>query len=256
MKQLHRLMDWIQANQDMALDLVRMYLGVGLFVRGVLILSDTSAFLEGVTGGADAAFVSAAVMHYVAIAHLFAGALLAIGLLTRIAAIVQLPILVGAVFFTHLQEGLLTAGQSLEFSALVLFLLVVLTVFGAGRLSADYYLFEKEDGRSIDEVIFDVIGPNTDEPVGATPSGQSSAAASNVKEVAMEQAHSTCSCGNDINHPRVTVEPRYGTFSGLRFLIGISAPVKEIVFWCEKCGTVMRRSRDPDLLKRYRWHTS
>jgi len=65
-----------------------------------------------------------------------------------------------------------------------------------------------------------------------------------------------CACGNDLNHPRVTVEPKYGLFAPLFFLIGISAPVKEVVFWCEVCGTVMKRSRDPELLKKYRWHTS
>jgi rubrerythrin len=39
-------------------------------------------------------------------------------------------------------------------------------------------------------------------------------------------------------------------------MLGISAPVKEIVWYCEECGTVMNRSRDPELLERYRWHTS
>lgn len=65
-----------------------------------------------------------------------------------------------------------------------------------------------------------------------------------------------CSCGNDLNHPRVTAEPKYGLFASLLFLLGISAPVKEVVFWCEMCGTVMKRSRDPEVLKQYRWHTS
>jgi hypothetical protein len=66
----------------------------------------------------------------------------------------------------------------------------------------------------------------------------------------------TCTCGHDMSHPRVTIEPRYGWTSGFFFMMGISAPVKEIVFYCEECGTVMKRSQDPDLLERYRWHTS
>jgi hypothetical protein len=28
------------------------------------------------------------------------------------------------------------------------------------------------------------------------------------------------------------------------------------VFYCEECGTVMKRTRDPEVLRRYRWHTS
>ena len=65
------------------------------------------------------------------------GAFLAVGLYTRIAALVQVPILAGAVFLVHWHDGLLSADQSLEFSALVLFLLVLVCAFGSGRWSLD-----------------------------------------------------------------------------------------------------------------------
>ncbi len=80
-------------------------------------------------------------LHYVMMAHFVGGLLLTIGFLTRIAAFVQVPILVGAVFFVHRQDGLFALGQSLEFSALVLFLLCVFTVSGAGKLSLDNVTF-------------------------------------------------------------------------------------------------------------------
>jgi uncharacterized membrane protein YphA (DoxX/SURF4 family) len=54
-----------------------------------------------------------------------------------LAALVQLPILAGAVVVVHWQDGLLSANQSLEFSALVLFLLVLVCTFGSGRWSLD-----------------------------------------------------------------------------------------------------------------------
>jgi putative oxidoreductase len=62
--------------------------------------------------------VPALILHYVMIAHLCGGALLAIGLLT----LLQIPVLAGAVF-------------------LVLFLLILLFIVGPGRLSMDYYIF-------------------------------------------------------------------------------------------------------------------
>ncbi len=58
----------------------------------------------------------------------------------RFAAAVRVPILAGAVFFAR-QDGLFALGQSLEFSALVLFLLVVFLVSGAGPLSVDRSIF-------------------------------------------------------------------------------------------------------------------
>ena len=61
--------------------------------------------------------------------------------LSRIAALVQIPILVGAVFFVHRQDGLFALGQSLEFSALVLFLLCIVAIAGAGKLSLDHVTF-------------------------------------------------------------------------------------------------------------------
>jgi len=57
---------------------------------------------------------------------------------------VQLPILIGAVFLVHLQEGLFTRHQNLEFSLLVLFLLVLVFIHGSGRWSVDYYVFQRQ----------------------------------------------------------------------------------------------------------------
>lgn len=84
---------------------------------------------------------SGALLHYVALAHFVGGLLLVIGLLTRLAALVQVPILAGAVFIVHREDGLFALGQSLEFSALVLFLLIVITISGGGPLSLDCVVF-------------------------------------------------------------------------------------------------------------------
>lgn len=74
---------------------------------------------------------------YIAIVHLIGGALLAVGFFTRLAALIQIPILFGAVFFVHLKQGFLQSGQSLELSIMVLFILVIFFLFGAGELSID-----------------------------------------------------------------------------------------------------------------------
>ena len=258
------LIDWIQDHQTVALDVIRVYLGIGLFARGVLFISAP----DGIGALVDLGNVSAAsagIAAYVIVAHLVGGLLLAAGLLTRIAAALQIPILMGAVTLVHWQDGLLSANQSLEFSVLVLFLLVVMFVFGSGRWSADWYVFEHEP--KVQEAFEPKLWWRENEadrvPVG---DGADGSAAPNVDEggVAVATASATetktsttrCECGNDITHPRVTVEPRYGWNAGFYFMMGISAPVKEVMFYCEECGTVMRRSRDPELLERYRWHTS
>jgi uncharacterized membrane protein YphA (DoxX/SURF4 family) len=115
---------------------MRVYLGIGLFVRGVLFISEPELLL-GYLQDLHSWFLPYAVVHFVAVAHLCGGLMLASGLLTRLAAAIQIPILFGAVFLVHSSGGLLNPGQSLEFSGLVLALLIVYFVFGSGELSVD-----------------------------------------------------------------------------------------------------------------------
>jgi len=136
----------VRPGPALGYDLMRAYLGVGLFVRGVLFVSEPELLL-GYLQDMKSWFLPYAVVHFVAVAHLCGGVALALGLLTRLAAAIQIPILFGAVFLIHSSGGLLNPGQSLEFSGLVLALLVVYFVFGSGDLSLDRLLRES-DARS------------------------------------------------------------------------------------------------------------
>jgi uncharacterized membrane protein YphA (DoxX/SURF4 family) len=55
------------------------------------------------------------------------------------AALLQILILAGAVFFIHLDQGLMSGEQSLELSVLVLVLLILYFIFGSGTLSLDHF---------------------------------------------------------------------------------------------------------------------
>jgi uncharacterized membrane protein YphA (DoxX/SURF4 family) len=140
---MQRFITWANAHRDNWLDCVRIYLGLGLFARGLLLITNTSTgyFVDLLQRAGQSWITSGIMLHYVMVAHFVGGLLLTIGFLTRIAALVQIPILVGAVFFVHRQDGLFALGQSLEFSALVLFLLCIVFVAGAGKLSLDHVTF-------------------------------------------------------------------------------------------------------------------
>jgi uncharacterized membrane protein YphA (DoxX/SURF4 family) len=139
MHKLRYWFDWAEAHPKVWLDLVRIYLGLALFVRGLLLITNarTEFVSELVARTGQSWLLSAALLHYVTLAHFVGGAMLAVGLLTRIAAAVQLPVLAGAVLFIHRGEGLMAASQSLELSTLVLVLLAVVTVAGPGPISVD-----------------------------------------------------------------------------------------------------------------------
>ena len=146
MKNINECKQWVQAHADVIIDLMRIYLGVGLLIKGIYFLSHRGELDQILEGADNLLFAHATVAHYVIPVHLFGGVLLTLGLLTRVAAFLQIPILLGAVFYVHLPRMIFVGPrESLEFTVLVLFLLVLIFVFGAGRLSVDYLLFKKEN---------------------------------------------------------------------------------------------------------------
>jgi uncharacterized membrane protein YphA (DoxX/SURF4 family) len=134
---------WAEAHTDICLDFVRIYIGVGLVVKALGFILDKQYLMDLVSKSGDW-FAPTLIVHYVIMAHLAGGLMLAFGVGTRIAAVVQIPVLIGAVFYVNLpRAAVLEFRQNLEFSGLILVLLCVFAVFGAGRLSADYYLFKR-----------------------------------------------------------------------------------------------------------------
>jgi uncharacterized membrane protein YphA (DoxX/SURF4 family) len=144
-EEINRCRAWFEAHTDMALDLVRTYLGVALVFKAIYFMSHREELL-GLMSTENPLWVGPAVIiHYIILAHFTGGIFLALGLLTRIAAFLQIPVLMGAVFYIHLPRMLaLGPRENVELTALVLFLSVVVFFFGAGRLSLDYYFFRRE----------------------------------------------------------------------------------------------------------------
>ena len=113
---------------------IRMFLGIALAIRGVLILANPDSILELGVGREYFIWVS-----LVGTLHLVGGVLLCIGFLTRLAALIQIPILLSAIFLVYDYTKLMMGGQSLELALLVLFLLCIFFIFGPGVLSVSYY---------------------------------------------------------------------------------------------------------------------
>ena len=129
--------------RGISLDLVRIYIGVGLFLKGIEFIFTPKLLSEWLNQG-NIMFMDALIAHYIIVIHLVGGLLLAIGLLTRIAAAFNIPILFGASVFVHLKEGVFGLSQNLQFTMLILFLLVIIFIAGNGPLSTGYYLQDKD----------------------------------------------------------------------------------------------------------------
>lgn len=139
MKLISSIINWLDNHNNIAYSFVRVFLGAALFVRGAILASDPATLTQLAGSNQFYWYYS-----YIIVIHIIGGLLLAIGFVGRIAAFLQIPVLIGAVFFLHLQKGLATAEQSLELSALVLVLLIIYFLFGSGVLSVDNYIVMKK----------------------------------------------------------------------------------------------------------------
>lgn len=142
MNYAQRLELWGDRHHPKWLDLLRICLGVFLCYKGVEFLSNMNLLVNAMENRFSFnAFAVVLLSHYVVFAHLLGGFLLAIGLLTRFACIIQIPVLLGAVFFVHHTTGdFLRPFSELWLSILVLLLLVCFLVVGNGPWSFEWFV--------------------------------------------------------------------------------------------------------------------
>lgn len=129
---------WGNSHRPGFLDFLRIALGVFITYKGLHFITHMNE-LENTTAGINVWFAGAFLAHYVIFAHVLAGPLIAVGLFTRIACVLQLPILIGAVFLVNYPKGQFSVGNhlELEISLIILGGLIACIVFGAGRFSID-----------------------------------------------------------------------------------------------------------------------
>ncbi len=130
---------WLFLQRSYVIEFLRVYLGLGLCMKGFLLMWDTNQANQFMLFTHFPAW-SFFFIHYAILAQLVGGLFLALGLITRVAAIVQIPVMFGAIFYEYLQRGFFSHEQTLEFALLVLVLLLVFAVYGSGRLSLDHVL--------------------------------------------------------------------------------------------------------------------
>jgi len=138
---VHRIENWGDTHHPKLLDIVRVALGIFLFLKGLAFM-DNTADLKGIIESQDSiVFPASALMilvYYVTFAHMVGGIMIALGILTRFTCILQIPIVVGAVFMNDVLIS--PINTELWLSIIALALLIVFLILGSGPLSLDRYL--------------------------------------------------------------------------------------------------------------------
>jgi putative oxidoreductase len=136
MNYVQRLEHWGDMHHPKWIDLLRIILGVFLCIKGVEFARHQNAVEELMSRRVPfSSFVLILLSHYILFAHILGGFLLATGLLTRFACILQIPVLLGAIVFIN--ASMLQPFSELFLSILILLLLVYFLIVGSGPWSLD-----------------------------------------------------------------------------------------------------------------------
>lgn len=136
MGRIKTLNKWANAHTYYPLDLVRIFLGVFLFYKGVDFMGNTGMLMD-LLKPINSMVDGMVLVHYVAPAHFVGGVLIVFGLLTRWAIAAQIPILVVAVLINFL--GVMNT-SNLIISIAILVLCIFFLIYGSGKHSVDKYL--------------------------------------------------------------------------------------------------------------------
>jgi uncharacterized membrane protein YphA (DoxX/SURF4 family) len=141
MNLLHRIEYWGEHHHPKWLDLVRIALGIFLCYKGVQFMRNTGVLIDLMSDKMSfGQFTLVLLSHYIVFAHIMGGFLLALGLLTRFACLIQIPILLGAIVFVNAAPDMMQPFSELIVSIVVLLLLIYFLIAGNGPWSFDWFV--------------------------------------------------------------------------------------------------------------------
>ena len=141
MNVIHRIEKWGDSHHPRFLDIIRIFLGIFLLLKGLGFMDNTANLKYLLESRADitvAPWVLMLLVYYVTFVHMVGGTLIAMGIMTRFSAIMQIPVVFGAVFFVNVLES--PFNTDLASSIVALVLLVLFAIIGSGRWSIENYL--------------------------------------------------------------------------------------------------------------------
>lgn len=131
MNLVQRVEHWGDAHHPQWLDLIRIALGAFLCYKGVDFLMNMGTMLDLITNRMSfGSFTSMLMSNYIAFAQILGGILLILGTLTRFACLIQIPILLGAIF---IRTDMYRPFSAVMLPIVILLLLICFLIIGNGK---------------------------------------------------------------------------------------------------------------------------
>ena len=141
MNVIHRIEKWGDSHHPRFLDIIRVFLGIFLLLKGLGFMDNTANLKYLIESRSDitvAPWLLMILVYYVTFVHMVGGTLIALGIMTRFSAIMQIPVVFGAVFFINVLESPFNTDLASSVAALIL--LVLFAIIGSGRWSVESYI--------------------------------------------------------------------------------------------------------------------
>ena len=147
MNYVQRLEHWGDTHHPKWIDLLRIVLGVFLCIKGVEFGRNLGGLETMMSRQVPfSSLMLVFISHYILFAHTMGGFLLATGLLTRLACLIQIPVLLGAIIFVN--ASIMRSFPEMFLSILILLLLIYFLIVGSGPWSLDRALSRESDKKA------------------------------------------------------------------------------------------------------------
>jgi len=130
--------------------ILRIGLGISLFIKGIQFVENNSIIRK--------VFSESLLLQnyywlqmFIPWIHILGGVFIIIGLFTRFAVLIQIPIVICAIIFVNTNKGIFEGEKNLFLSIVILILLIVFLIEGGGHLSWDKYLKNDRKKKKYDD---------------------------------------------------------------------------------------------------------
>ncbi len=136
---------WADKHHPRWIDYLRVLLGIILIMKGITLIINREQVVLNMEMSSIDVFSFLVTSQYVLVFYIAGGLLVAIGLLTRVIVLFQIPILAATIIFIDYHKGLFALNSELIYSVLILGLLIFYLIYGSGRFSVDNLVDQKKE---------------------------------------------------------------------------------------------------------------
>ncbi len=140
-----KLESWADRHHPKWIDILRVVLGIIFIIKGVALIEHREQVIMMMEKSNIDLFTFSLSSQYVIAFDLAGGLFIAIGLLTRLIVLFQLPIVVLSIIFIDYHQNLFALNSELGYLILILALVIFFLFYGSGPISVDNYISKRKE---------------------------------------------------------------------------------------------------------------